>query len=142
MKDKKEKTDIKLHPNAKQIIAMAMDFLRLFFCETLVKRIVSAVLIAAGLPNAAVTEMTGLCDKSVRVLRKSIDAGDTADLLSVKGGGRKSKYAQFEKEIIEEISNNDYSSRQQIADMIQEKFGVKISVSAVGKLLKKTGFAG
>jgi transposase len=43
-----------------------------------------------------------------------------------------------EKEIVEEIENNNYHSQQEIADMILEKFSLKVSLSAVGRLLKKT----
>ena len=39
--------------------------------------------------------------------------------------------------LIEELSNNNYHSHQQIADMIQEKYGIKVSLPAIGRLLKK-----
>lgn len=130
--------NMNLHPNAKVIVNMMLDFLKLFLCETLAKRLVSLLLLTAGIPNCEITELTGLCDRSVRTLRTALDTGETEGLFTVNGGGRKSKTIQFEQEIINEINSNDYNSRRQIADMIHRKFGVKISVSAVGKLLKKT----
>ena len=59
-------------------------------------------------------------------------------LLEVGGGsGRPRKTEDLECAIIEELEKNNYHTRQQIADMIHEKFGVVISVSTVGRLLKK-----
>ena len=156
------------HPEATQIMKMVKSFLGMFMCETLVKRILGVILVAAGLSNDRVTEMTGLCDRSVRSLRKAVESGDTERLfirdgvqypapwgdsfyrspaiprclqrgrLFVSGGGRKSKLRDVEAAIVEEIGNSNYHSRQQIADMIQEKYGIKVSLPAVGRLLKKT----
>ena len=56
-----------------------------------------------------------------------------------RGSGKKRRTAGLEDEIIAEIERNNYHTRQQIADMIQEKFHVKVSVATVGRLLKKTG---
>jgi transposase len=77
----------------------------------------------------------------VRSLKQAMmEEENPADLLKIKdGSGRKSKLADIEAEILKELEENNYHSRQQIADMILEKFQIHISVSAVGKLLKKTG---
>lgn len=123
--------------DAGQIIKKIISFLQLFMCETLARRIVSMVLIAARAPNNRVTELTGMCDKSVRTLKKVIETGEIAYLFHVGGGGRQSKLIDVEKAIIEEVHNNNYHSQQQIADMVQEKFGIKASVSAIRRLLKK-----
>jgi len=134
-----KKTDIETQLMDGRIIGRVMSFLCLFICDTLAKRIVSLILIVAGVPNARVTELTGLCDRSVRSLRKAIETDDNIDnLFVVGGGGRKSKLGDVEAEIVTEIENNNYHSRQQIADMIQERFGIKVSLSGVGRLLKKT----
>ncbi len=68
--------------------------------------------------------------------------GDISGLLTVGGGGRKAKTAGIEDEILAELEKGNYHTRQQIADMIQEKFHISISPSAVGKFLKKTGING
>jgi len=86
--------------------------------------------------------LTGLCDRSVRALKKSLESGEIDSLFHVGGGGRKSKLKDIESSIIEEIEKNDYHSRQQIADMIEEKYGMKISLPVIGKLLKKTKSSG
>jgi transposase len=125
-------------PKTNPTINKVMEFLRLFMCETLVKRIVSMILIALNIPNERVTELTGLCDRSVRALKKTLDTGDIDNLFMVGGGGRKRKLIDVEEEIIEEINNNNYHSRQEIADMIQEKYEIKVSLPVIGRLLKKT----
>jgi len=136
---KRTKKEMAVHPNANQVIEKTKQFLQLFMCETLVKRILSLVLIVAGVSNERVTELTGLCDRSVRALKKAVEAGNIESLFVVRGGGRKSKLAYVEGAIIDEINSNNYHSRQQIADMIHEKFGINISLQAIGNLLKKTG---
>lgn len=124
------------------IMKAVINFLKLFMPETLVKRVLSIVLISAGLENSRVTELTGYCDRSVRGLRKEMAGGDISGLLTVGGGGRKSKTANIENEILAELERGNYHTRQQVADMIHEKFHISISPSAVGKFLKKTGTGG
>ena len=97
------------------------------------------VLLSAGLPTSYVTELTGLCDRSTRGLLKSMQEEDIESLLSIKSGsGRKSKSSGIKAEIVAEIEKGNYHVRQQIADMIEEKLHVRISVATVGRLLKKT----
>ena len=99
-------------------------------------------MLAVGVPNKEITKLTGLCDKSVRVLKKKIETGEVENLLSVGGGGRKRKLKDLESAIVGEIERNNYHSRQQIADMILEKYGIKVSLPVVGRLLKKTRLSG
>lgn len=121
------------------IIKKVIEFLQIFLPLTLAKRLVAIVLLAAGVPVPRVTELSGLCDRSTRGLVKSMREEDPAGLFAIKrGSGKKSKTASFEDEIIAEIEQNNYHTRQQIADMIQEKFHVQVSVATVGRLLKKT----
>ena len=125
-----------------KIIVLILDFLKLIMTETLAKRITSMVLIATGIPNSRVSELTGLCDRSVRSLRKALENGETENIFLVGGGGGKSKLSDVEAFIVEEIESGSYSNRQQIADMIQEKYGIKVSLNTVGKLVKKTASNG
>lgn len=121
------------------IIKKVIEFLQVLLPLTLAKRLVAMVLLAADVPVGRVTELTGLCDRSTRGLRKAMGEEDVGSLLTIKrGSGKKSKTFGLETEILEEIEKNNYHTRQQIADMIQEKFHVQISVTAVGRLLKKT----
>jgi len=127
--------------DSKKIIEKIMKILELFMCKTLVKRIVSMLLVSLEIPDEKVTKLTGLRNKSVRVLKKAMKNGEVDNLFVVGGGGRKRKLADVETAIVEEIEKKDYHTKQQIADMIAEKYGIKVSVDTVRKLLKKTGLS-
>lgn len=125
------------------IIKKVIEFLQLFLPATLAKRIVAIILLAAGVPTPQVVELSGLCDRSTRGLLKSLREKDATELLSIKrGSGKKSKTSGLEAEILAEIESHNYHTRQQIADMIKEKFHVQVSVATVGRLLKKTASNG
>ena len=125
--------------NGHVIVRKVIEFLQLFIPKTLAKRVVAMVLLSAGVPTAYVTELTGLCDRSTRGLLKSMQEEEIGVLLSIKrGSGQKSKTSGIEAEIVMEIEKGNYHTRQQIADMIEEKFHVRVSVATVGRLLKKT----
>ena len=128
--------------DAVPVINKVLAFLKLFVCETLAKRIVGMVLVAVGVPDDRVAELLGLCDKSVKALREGIEGGEIDGMFHVAGGGRKRKLIDAEESIIEEISSNNYHSHQQIADMIHEKYGIKVSLPVIGRLLKKTASNG
>ena len=129
--------------NGLVIVREVIEFLQLIMPMTLAKRVVAMVLLSAGLPTSYVTELTGLCDRSTRGLLKSMQEEDIESLLSIKSGsGRKSKISGVEAEIVAEIEKENYHTRQQIADMIKEKFHVSVSVATVGRLLKKTASRG
>jgi transposase len=111
----------------------------MFMPCTLAKRLVCIILLSVGTPNEQVVQKTGFCSKTVKSIQRKLIEGNIDDLLKIGGGGRKSKIADVEKEIIDEINTNQYHSRQQISDMILEKYGIKLSVNAVGEMLKKNG---
>ena len=120
------------------VIVQIIGFLSIFIPETLAKRIISIILITADMEISQIARLTGCCDKTVKAVKKRLSEQDIRNLLKLNGGGgRKSKYAEVEESIVNEINQNQYHSRQQIADMIYEKYGLNVSVSAVGKLLKK-----
>ena len=122
-----------------KIFNLIMNFLQMLMTETLAKRITSMILIAAGVPDTLVTEYTGLSDRSVRALRKRLEDGGTDEIFLMKRGGNvKGKLEAHEAAIVNEIEAGNYTNRQQIIDMIHEKFGIKTSLTAVSNLLKKT----
>ncbi len=55
-----------------------------------------------------------------------------------EGRGRKGKAADVKEQILAEVEKGNYHTRQQIADMVEEKFHISMSVSAIGRFLKKT----
>jgi len=130
-------------PNPSLIIKVVVQFLQMFMPETLAKRVVGIILIAIGTTNDRISETTGLSDRSIWRLKRTINSGNLDELFTTGYGiGRPGKAKGIESEIAEELERNNYHTRQQVADMIHEKFGISMSVSAVGKLLKKTASGG
>ncbi|MDE7479334.1 MAG: hypothetical protein K2M91_15600 [Lachnospiraceae bacterium] len=133
------------HPHTNQIpeptlvIQKVIDFLLLFIPKILGKRVVAIILLAADVPVPRVIELSGVCDRTVRGLLKSLKEGQTDSLFIIRSGsGSRSKTKGIENEILKEIENNNYHTQRQIADMIRDKFGITISLPAVARLLKKT----
>ena len=130
--------------NERQLITLKIvdtisSFLQLFVSPIIARRLISAILIIGGARSGEVTRLTGLCERSVRNLKNQLVTGNTDGLFDVSSGrGRKSKFKDIEAQIIEEIEKGNYQTLQQIADMVYEKFGVKVSIMAVSRLLKKT----
>ena len=134
---------IKLAANLTHITKAIIRFLQMFMTYTLAKRIVGMMLITVGIKDAQVAAATGLSERSIWTLRKVMVSGNIDSLFEVGSrSGRPVKAKDFENAIVEELEKNNYHTRQQIADMIFEKFGVAISVSTVGRLLKKTALRG
>ena len=135
---RQEWESIEMPDNASKILGEVIQFLQIFMPVTLARRLVAIILLAIGIPVQKAVELTGLCERRMWTLKKELREKPTAKLLVIqKGSGRKSKCAGIEEAIVAELETNNYHSRQQIADMIEEKFQVKISCSAVGSLLKK-----
>lgn len=121
------------------IITIILNFLALSMPMTLAKRVASIILIAAGVPVPHISELTGLTKQTVRTYGSRIRNGETESLLCLKVGGSRGKAADIGAEIVAELEKGNYHTRQQIADMIKEKFHISMSVSAIGRFLKKNG---
>lgn len=114
-------------------------YLQLFISPVIARRIISALLIIAGARNSYITELTGLSERGIRDLKNQLANDDTNSLFEIRSGrGRKPKLEDIESQIVEEIEKGNYQTLQQIADMIQEKFEIKVSIMSVSRLLKKT----
>lgn len=76
--------------------------------------------------------------KNIQSTGCAVRDGRISEMLAhKKNSGRKRKTAAVEEQIIAELETGSYHTRQQIADMIKEKFQITISLPAVGRLLKK-----
>ena len=95
------------------------------------------ITLSIGLPVEEAARISGFCGKTVAAIEKKMALNEYDNLFTIKGGGRTSPLADFETEIVEEVGKNVYHTKQQIADMILEKYGIKITQQAVGKMLKK-----
>lgn len=135
--------EINVPKNAVDIFRQVIEFLQLFLPVTLAKRLVAIILLAIGMPVRDAVELTGLCEKSMWTLKKQLREQTVSDLMVMKSGsGRREKTADIEKQIIAELESGNYRTRQEIADMIEDKFHIKVSRSCVGRLLKKTASNG
>ncbi len=145
---KKSKTDnenveIKLQKHTVSVLKQAEKFLEIFLPKTLAKRFVAIILLAIGIPVKTATELSGLSERSLWTLHKQLPESDVSEIMVFHyGGGRSAKVSGLEEQILDEIETNNYHTRQEIADMILEKFHIKISRTSVGRLLKKTASNG
>lgn len=130
--------EIKLPDDAADTLKQVIGFLKLFLTETLAKRLVALILLAIGIPVVDTVRLAGLSERSLWSLKKNMREVPVAELMVIKSGnGRKRKTSGIEEEILAELESNNYHTRQEIADMVEEKFHVRISRSSVGRLLKK-----
>ena len=140
MKDNESKNRyVKTERERSVSIEAVLKFLELFLPVTTSRKVVSVILLAAGMSVTEIAEMTGLSSRSVQSTGRAIRDGSISSILSrKKNSGRKRKTAGVEEQIVAELEQGNYHTRQQIADMIREKFPITVSLPAVGRLLKKT----
>ena len=121
------------------VIKAISSYLQLFISPVIARRIISTILIIAGVRSSRITELTGLSERGVYDLKKQLMSNDLGTLFEIKAGrGRKSKIKDVESQIVDEIEKGNYQTLQQIADMIQDKFEIKVSLMSVSRLVKKT----
>lgn len=122
-----------------KVIKAISSYLQLFISPVIARRIISAILIIAGVRNPKITELTGLSERGICDLKNQLMNDDVDNLFEIKAGrGRKSKIKDVESQIVEEIEKGNYQTLQQIADMIKEKFEINVSLMSVSRLVKKT----
>lgn len=125
--------EIKIPENAAGIFQQVIEFLQLFLPITLAKRFIAIILLAIGMPVKDAVKLTGLCEKSMWTLKKQLREQPVSNLMIIKSGsGRQGKCAGIEQQILAELESGNYRTRQEIADMIEDKFHVKVSRSCVG----------
>lgn len=136
--NKSKNAYVKNDSDSSACIKVALSFLQLFMPETTARKLLSVILLAAGMSVTRIVELTGLSDRSVRSTGRAVRDGRISDdLVHKKSSGRKRKTADVEEQILAELENGNYHTRQQVADMIKEKFQITVSLPAVGRLLKK-----
>jgi transposase len=126
-------------PIPEAITSLVIEFLQLFVCATLAKRIVFLLLNAAGMGAAMAGKLCGVCQKTAKKHSKMAGSGRAAELLEVGGGGRKALLADVESAIVSEVETNNYYTLKQAAGMAFEKAGVKVSLGAIRRLFSKHG---
>ena len=130
--------EIKIPENAADILQQAIGFLHLFLPVTLAKRFIAVILLAIGMPVKDAVKLTGLCEKSMWTLKKQLREQPVSSLMVIKSGsGRQEKCARIKQQILAELESGSCRTRQEIVDMIEDKFHIKVSRSCVGHFLKK-----
>ena len=76
-----------------------ISFLAIFMPITLVKRVLSLVLIAAGIDNKNINRLTGYGECTIRKLKSDMRKKSLSEILTIRGGGRKAKSADVEKRL-------------------------------------------
>ena len=115
------------------------EFLETLMPETLSKCTASALLIAAGLGNEKIVELTGMCIRSVRALRKLMEEqeADSAIFAIKPGSGRKKKTEGIEDEVFAELDKGEFRTRKDVIRILKEKFGIETSINLVSRLMKR-----
>ena len=113
-------------------VPATMEFLGTLMPPTLSKR-------AAAMGNEEIVSLTGMCIRSVRALRKTMEEQEpTSELFTIKpGSGRKRKTEGIEEEVFRELDTGKYRTHKAVADMLEEKFGIKGSVNLAARLMKR-----
>lgn len=120
-------------------VPATMKFLGTMMPPTLSKRAAAMLLLVAGMGNEEIVELTGMCIRSVRALRKTMEEQEpTSELFAIKpGSGRKKKTEGIEEQVWAELDTGDYRTNKAVADMLKEKFGIEASVSLAARLVKR-----
>ena len=120
-------------------VPATMEFLGTMMPPTLSKRAAAMLLLVAGMGNEEIVELTGMCIRSVRALRKTMEEQEpTSELFAIKpGSGRKRKTEGIEEQVWQELDTGKYSTHKQVADMLKEKFGISASVNLAARLMKR-----
>ncbi|MBQ7497012.1 MAG: hypothetical protein IJU00_04140 [Selenomonas sp.] len=120
-------------------VPATMEFLGTLMPPTLSKRAAAMLLLVAGMGNEEIVDLTGMCIRSVRALRKIMEEQEpTAELFAIKpGSGRKRKTEGIEEQVWAELDTGKYHTNRAVADMLKEKFGIEASVNLASRLMKR-----
>ena len=111
-------------------------FLSKFLPLTICQRLFVILFLLVDVPGKRIGILTGICYKTVLQIKRDMKTNPLSTLLSRKSGsGSVGRLADVEEKIKEELDKNNYHSRQQISDMIWEKFGVRMKRTAIGRYL-------
>ena len=120
-------------------VPATMDFLGTRMPQTLSRRAAAMLLLVAGMGNEEIAELTGMCIRSVRALRKTMEEQEpTSELFAIKpGSGRKRKTEGIEEQVWAELDTGKYRTHRAVADMLKEKFDIDASVNLAARLMKR-----
>ena len=120
-------------------VPATMEFLATLMPPTLSKRAAAMLLLVAGMGNEEIVALTGMCIRSVRALRKTMEEQEpTSELFAIKpGSGRKRKTEGIEEQVWAELDTGKYQTHKDVADMLKDKFGIDASVNLAARVMKR-----
>ena len=120
-------------------VAATMEYMGTLMPPTLTRRAAAMLLLVAGMGNEEIVALTGMCIRSVRALRKTMEEQEpTAKLFAIKpGSGRKRKTDGIEEQVWAELDSGKYRTHKEVAAMLEEKFGIKASVNLAARVVKR-----
>ena len=120
-------------------VPATMQFLGTLMPPTLSKRAAAMLLLVAGMGNEEIVELTGMCIRSVRALRKVMEEQEpTSELFAIKpGSGRKRKTDGIEEQVWAELDTGNYRTHKAVADMLKDKFDIDASLTLAARLMKR-----
>lgn len=129
--------------DARVVVNGIIEFLKIFLAPTYAVRLVGLILLAVGQTPEQTSQLTGVTKRTVRNWRRLLSlvvvSSDIHGMLRRPRVDLGTKTAGLEAEILEELNRGNYHTRRQIADMIQDRFGITLSLSSVSRLLRRLG---
>lgn len=121
------------------IQALIVYLTGIILCKTLIVRLVSIVLIVAGLDDKKIALLVGCHRKTVKTLRTKLDTMTVAELLFIKpGSGRKPKAStDVVSGIVSAVKTKIFFNLRQIADYVYDTYKLKVSETCIGRMLKR-----
>ena len=117
------------------LIRYISQFLPFSICQRFV-----VMLYIAGVSPKRIGILTGMCYKIVLQIKRDMNTNPLWTLLLRKSGsGSVGDLVNVEEEIKKELDTHNYHSQQEIADMIWEKFRIRM-IPQIGQYLKKWGY--
>ena len=117
-----------------------MNLLSRYFCMTLVKRILCAVLLAFEVDAEKIRVALGISYKSFKKYEAMLDSDDYTQLIHMSEHKRPSELEDYTEIIFKELDSGAYRTLREIAVMIENKTGLKRSRNRIQIFLRKNGY--
>jgi len=121
-------------------IQKVIKLLSRFFCMTVIKRILCAVLLAFDVDAEKICDGLGLSYKSFKKYEAMLDSKEYEQLLHMGEHKRPNDLNDYKGLIFTELDSGAYRTLREIAVMIEKKTGLKRSRNRVQIFLRKNGY--
>jgi len=117
-----------------------MRMLSRFFCLTVIKRLLCAVLLAFDVDAEKICDGLGLSYKSIKKYEALLDSEKYEQLLHMGEHKRPNDLDDYKGLIFAELDSGAYRTLREIAVMIEKKTGLKRSRNRIQIFLRKNGY--